>query len=260
MVHRFNCLSACYTIRFRYRLESKEIACNVEMGEDALSMGRTVGAGWSHHEDRERVEQLQLVRPISRARAAVDINGHRQSAGSWLTTGGTSPLTSRPVLVGAGNMGLKLLKAPGDKIEDSRTTKRNTGPVTGWAIQGTVRKYSVAERPCKYPNRVCTYYEHRLLRHRQISVDKLDQSDKHSAIWPPRVRIKSPNMEPFHPFLYSGPALDGKLVVGSEEWRRTFGGGTLGCTGGATDLYEWRSAGFGSNINSEECVSLNQSL
>ncbi|CBN75391.1 hypothetical protein Esi_0090_0082 [Ectocarpus siliculosus] len=39
------------------------------------------------------------------------------------------------------------------------------------------------------------------------------------------------------------------MAVFSNEWMEEFGSGALGCVGSAIDAYEWRNAGYGSNIN-----------
>lgn len=40
-------------------------------------------------------------------------------------------------------------------------------------------------------------------------------------------------------------------AIFSGKWRQEFDDGTPGCTGQGTDVYEWRMAGWGSNINSK---------
>lgn len=42
-----------------------------------------------------------------------------------------------------------------------------------------------------------------------------------------------------------------KVAMFSEEWRHEFDAGTPGCDKQGTDVYVWRVAGLGSNINSE---------
>lgn len=42
----------------------------------------------------------------------------------------------------------------------------------------------------------------------------------------------------------------------SDEWMEEFRRGDLGCAGPMVDPYAWRVSGYGTNINSELCLSL----
>lgn len=42
-----------------------------------------------------------------------------------------------------------------------------------------------------------------------------------------------------------------KMGIFSKEWGDQFSRGQPGCSGPLTDVYDWRDAGYGSNVNCE---------
>lgn len=53
------------------------------------------------------------------------------------------------------------------------------------------------------------------------------------------------------PSAQPGESVVAKVVMFSEEWRQEFTAGMRGCDQQGTDIYVWRMAGWGSNINSK---------